>query len=558
VKLGQSDIQTPVLIVGGGPVGMALGLLLDRFGIDHVIVEREPTTTKHPKARGITGRTMEMLRLWGIEDRVRAGGLRAEVGAEAASLAWAQVYCESGVGRMIGATNPEPTVNSPSPKCCVAQNVVEEALDDVVKAARHTTFLRETELVDFENGADGVKATVRDLRTGAPRTVRARFMAACDGSDSRVREMTGVEVVGAGYLHNMASYYYRADLAYLPHAGRYLSLWIIPQDRGVPFGPILATGPSADRWLFVHYMTEGEAPLTEEALISVVRAHWGVPDLEVELIDMMRWRMQAVLASTFRERSVFLVGDAAHAIPPTGGLGLNTGVQDAHNLAWKLALVLRGQAEDAVLDTYSTERQPYAGAVIQWAIENRERQLRASAAAARRHEDPAEWRAALRDVDRSLQSEGLAMGWIYPEGALVPDGAEPGELDPGLYRPTDQTGARFPHMWLDAGRRRSTIDWFDTDFVLVTGSDAQEWRRVGERVAGEGTMPLAVRSLPWMAGHITFESDEAVLVRPDGHVAWRSGPVPDAEKHRALSGAMSSILRPAAAHSAHLGAETGR
>ncbi len=534
------EIETPVLIAGGGPVGMALALLLGRFGIDNVIVERSRSTTEHPKARGLTGRSMEILRLLGVEDEVRAGGLRSDVSPEAASLAWTQVYCESGVGRVIGSVTPEPALNSPSPKCCVAQDVVEQALDRALADSGHTTFLRGVELAEFDNGPDGVEAVVRGVADSSEIRVRARYMAGCDGIDSQVRAALGIGTEGPGVLHQMASYFYRADLSHLPHAGRYQSLWIVPRDPEIPSGPILATDPGGQRWLFVHYLTDDEQPLTDEQVVSVVRAHWGIPDLDVEIINMMRWRMQARLADDFRGGSVFLVGDAAHAIPPTGGIGLNSGFQDAHNLAWKLAFVLDGAAHEDLLTTYTTERRAFGAEAIAWSTRNRELQLKAAAAAGRHEEDPDAWRDALREVHRSFRSEGLAMGYAYERGALIDDGEPRREFDPEQYEPSDRPGARFPHIWLDGGRTESAIDWFGRDLVLVCGPDADGWRTAGAAARDEG-LPVDVKTLPWMAGDITFESDGAVLVRPDGHVAWRPGRS-DAAAFEELPGVLRKLL----------------
>jgi 2-polyprenyl-6-methoxyphenol hydroxylase-like FAD-dependent oxidoreductase len=518
-------VSTPVLIVGGGPVGLALAVLLDRFGIDHVVVERAPATTDHPKARNLTARSMELFRILGLEERIRARSLRYDEGPVGASLAFGQIYCESGTGRILGETRAQPNVNAPSPKVCVAQDVVEEALAEAASSAAHTRISWQTELVSFENGPEGVTAVLRDVPTGQESRVAARYLVACDGASSGVRAQLRVPLEGPGLLQQMVSYYYRADLGHLPHASRWTALWIIPSDPGVPFGPIVSTEPEGQRWIFIHYLENDEAPpLDEDELFRTIRAHWGIPELEIELINMVRWRMQGLLPTSFRRDSVLLAGDAAHAIPPTGGVGLNTGLADAHCLAWKLAFVLRGAAGESLLDTYELERRPAAAAAIAWATENRVQYLRTQSAAERRHEDPDGWRAALIDVNRAFDSDGLSMGWIYEQGALIDDGSPVPSVDAARYWPTDRPGARFPHLWVDAERTESTIDWFDTAFVLVCGPDADGWCRAGELAAAESSAPLVVRRLPWLIGPLSLERDGALLVRPDGHVAWRPEP----------------------------------
>lgn len=540
--MSTDALATPVLIVGGGPVGLTLALLLDRFGIDHLVVERAPTTTDHPKARGLSARSMELYRVLGLEERLRSRALRGDEGPIAAASAFGQVYCESGSGRILGETRAQAPINAPSPNVCVAQDVVEEALADAARAAAHTQLRWQTELVSFEQDEAHVNAVIRDARSGREQRVESGYLVACDGASSGVRAALGIPMEGPGRLQQMVSYYYRADLGHLPHAAKTTALWIVPSDPDVPFGPIVATDPEAQRWIFIHYLeNDDDASLTDEELFRTIRAHWGIPDLPIELINVVRWRMQGLLPVSFRSGRVLLAGDAAHAIPPTGGVGLNTGLADAHGLAWRLALVVGGVAPAALLDTYEVERRPAAAAAIEWATENRIQYLKTQQAAERRHEDPEGWRQALAAVNRAFDSEGLSMGWIYAEGAVIDDGSSMPELDVARYWPTDRPGARFPHLWLDAARTRSTIDWFDTAFVLVCGPDAGDWAEAGEAVAAAGSVPLTVGRLPWVIGPITLERDGAALVRPDGHVAWRPA-AGVSDKPAALRAALASII----------------
>ena len=521
--------RTTVLIVGGGPVGLALGVALDRHGVDHVIVERQTAPTLHPKARGLTARSMENLRVWGLDGAVRAGSLQPDADEEAVALSWVQHYCESITGRVLGVTSPEPSMHSPVAKCSVAQDVVEKVLCDAIAENKHSDLRRGCDVTDFAEVEGGIVATLVDLEDGSCCEVLADYLVACDGATSFVRQQAGFAMEGPGVLENMASYYYRADVSHLPYARRTSSFLVFPTDPAVAGGTILASDHDAVRWLYLQRLADVEQPLLEEdELVELTRKHWGIPDLEIEFVSSMRWRMRAEMPTELRRGRILLAGDAAHCIPPTGGLGLNTGLQDVQNVAWKLALVTSGISPDTLLDTYEIERRPVALAVMNWSVENYERlRSRLPEALSRREEDPEGWREALLEVERHTHSEALAMGYLYSGPGIVDDGLRPLAVDRRRYWPTDRAGGRFPHMWVDAHKQVSTIDWFDTEFVLVCGPRADGWRAAGAEAAARSAVRLVVRVLPWMAAPLTMADDGAVLVRPDGHVAWHPGDVED-------------------------------
>ncbi|MDN5918290.1 MAG: FAD-dependent monooxygenase [Pseudonocardia sp.] len=507
-------IDVPVLVVGAGPAGMALALVLDRFGVPSLVVERNATTTTHPKSRGCTARTMELFRLWGIEDRVRAGGLPASSDV----VCW----CPALSGPLVATSHPEASVHSPAPKSIAPQDAVEEALADALAGRPGADVRRETELVTFSADAEGVTARIRSLADGTETDVRAAYLVGCDGSSSQVRRALGIAMEGPDTLARMVSHYVRADLSHLPHARGAVGYMVRPDDPAVPSTSVLATGPDGDRWILMQRLSEDEEPMTADAVVALLREQWAMPELEVELINVMPWRISAQVAERFRDGRVFLAGDAAHRFPPSGGQGLNSGVQDAHNLAWKLATVLHGAAPEKLLDSYEAERRPVAESNTAFSVGNLGRIRQVEAAFLHRDEDPLGWRAALVDQDDHLNSEGQGMGFVYARGAVVDDGSPLPPPDSRYYWPTDRPGARFPHMWLDPERSASTLDWFDTSFVLVCGPDATGWRAAGEGLADRLGPVLQVRVLAGLYGPLTIGTEGAVLVRPDGHVAWRS------------------------------------
>ncbi|HKU99984.1 MAG TPA: FAD-dependent monooxygenase [Vineibacter sp.] len=528
---------TSVFIVGGGPVGLAMALLLDRFGIDCVVVEKSPTTTDHPKSRGCWVRTMEIFRQWGIEDAIRARGLQDKSDMF--------VFVESVAGHEVGRTRPEPNLGqTPAWKSLVAQDAVEEEIYRVVAASTHVRVLFSTEFVSFVETPDGIEATTRSA-SDETTTWRARYLVAADGAGSSTRRAAGIEMVGPGNMATILNEYWRGDLSRFPLAREAAGYRIIPKDPGTVASTILNTN-GRDRWLTLLPVggptDERPRTWTDAEIIQIIRAQTGVPDLEVTLLNRSTWRMTRQVAASFRRNRTFLVGDAAHRFPPTGGFGLNSGVQDAHNLAWKLAYVLKGLASERLLDSYDLERRPVAESNADFSTGNMRRFPLTEDAI--RSGDPDRIRFWINDMDKHLHSIGQALGFSYEQGAVIPDGTVRTGHDTRVYTPSDRPGGRFPHLWLDLARQHSTLDWFDKSFVVVAGPMGEAWLEAGRSVAGTLKQPLGLQMLPTADPADGFQIGlrGAVLVRPDGHVAWRMPWLP-ADPAKALAGALSALLQ---------------
>lgn len=533
----RSEESTDVLIVGGGITGLSCALFLRHHGVRCVLVERHASTSVHPRAWGWYPRTLELFRSAGVEEPV----LRAAAGYAEHRR---QATVESLAGRELKAVMlPEPgdlSAVTPSRQIALGQDVMEPIVREA--ADRAGAVLRYgTELTSFERpqGPDGpVVATTKDRGTGEERRVRARWLVAADGGRSPVRETLGIRRVGRGTLQHQVSILFRADLAG-PLAGRRFSICQI--ENADMSGAVLGHDDTLRRGtLILQYRPEqGESPedFDTERSVRLVRSAIGDPDADVEIIGVLPWELAALSAERFRDGSVFLVGDSAHVIPPIGGYGANTGVHDAHNLAWKLAAVLRGEAGEGLLDTYDAERRPVAEATIEQA------QLRLLVRSGRAGE---EQRRATVDV------LAVMLGHAYPAAA------EPG-VPLAMFREpaklSGEPGTRAPHVPVllrDGGEERpgSLLDLYGSSLVLLCGADGSPWRRAGEDAARRAGVRLrtvafgaAVRDVSEDGWHARYgvTADGAVLVRPDGFVAWRSAGAP-ADGAAALEAALRRTL----------------
>ena len=526
-----------VLIVGGGPVGLTMALLLDRFGISFAVLERAASTTDHPKARGCDIRTMELFRQWGVADEVVARGLPP--GSDVFA------FVDTIAGHEFGRTTAELNIGQSSAwRCLASQDVVEEALFAVVSRSVHGRVHYHSEFVHYESGADGVVATVRDLQSGDMHSWQCDFLIGADGAGSSVRRQAGIEMRGPSTLAVMANEYWSADLSALPRIGQTAAYRIRPKAPGEAIWTVLNTN-GRDRWLSAGQVgtekDEREMPRTDEEVVRLARLQTGLPNLEVKVINRSIWRLSRQVAASFRSGRVFLIGDAAHRFPPNGGFGMNSGIADAHNLAWKLRMVFDGRAGPALLDSYDVERRPVSESNADFSLGNQKRFLQTDIALRSGIREQIEfW---IRDTENHLHSSGQSLGYGYEQGALVPDGTVRQPLNSRRYTPSDRPGGRFPHFWLDLARTRTSLDWFDRDFVLVAGPQAQDWIEASAAVATKAGITIAARQLdePHEADGLQLGLRGAVLVRPDGFVAWRMPWLP-ADPVAELGAAVQKIL----------------
>lgn len=531
MRASLDDTEAPVIIAGGGLVGLTTAMFLAHHGVRSVVFERLRGVSPTPRAAHFHLRTLELFRLAGIEDEVRRRS-EEEFLPDGAIVA---MDCLAGrkLGDIIGGLNEGVEALSPCRRLFVTQPGLEPILRRRAEQGG-ARILDGQEIVDVCQDQSGVEASIRDVASGATRRLRGRYLVAADGAHSKVREALGIALDGRGPFSNSMTIYFEADLS--PYVGgKPLSVIYINNpmfggvfrlDKDCRSGFLLVNtiGPHTDR-----EAADAAKDLREARLVELVRSGAGVPDLPVKISAVVRWRATASVARRYREGRFFLAGDSAHLMPPNGGFGGNTGIHDAHNLAWKLAWVLKGLAGADLLATYEAERRPVGACTAEQAY-------------ARYVERTAPYLAAA-DVQPIAPDFNIELGYLYASPAIADGDRSNVHDDP--HRTCGRPGARAPHVWLEqGGRRLSSLDLFGGSFVLLAASQGEAWCRAAERCPGLAAYCVG-RDMADSAGRFAaaygLSPTGAALVRPDGFVGWRSHTVVD-DPPEALARAMSTLL----------------
>jgi len=537
-------VDVPVLIVGAGPVGLTAALLLAERGLESLVVDRRPGPHRAPQAHVVNPRSLEIFRQLGLD----TGRLRrlATPRRDGGHVAW----CTTLAGELLGylpyerqgddvlAVTPEPIINLP-------QHVLEPELLAHAGRRCHSAVCWRHEWRSLTQDADGVRSHVLDHARGREYEVHSRWLLAADGAGSPVRKALGVPMVGPDRLQSFLMIHFEANLRAIVRDHPAILYWIMDP---ACLGSFIAH--DIDRtWVFMHPFDPETDPVSGDPTPSeaIVRRAIGRDDVPVVIRDVSPWHMTSQVAAVYRADRVFLTGDSAHRFPPAGGMGMNTGIQDAHNLAWKLHLVEAGVARAALLDTYEVERRPIAQRNADQSLANAARVLEmmaefgltgetetsqtAFAALVASSDGRARIRQAIETQRDHFDMLGLQLGFSYEAGALVPDGSDASRPANPVrdFVPTARPGARLPHAWIDGQDTRcSSLDLIGGDaFTLVVAPDGEAWTDVRQET---GALPL--RTL--VAGRDFTDpegawlrtcglGDEgALLVRPDQHVAWRA------------------------------------
>lgn len=580
------DLHTPVLIAGAGPAGLATSLALSRYGVPHILLERFLDCANTPRAHITNQRTMEIFRDLGIEDAVMAQ-------AAPNALMWSNAYITTLAGPEIlrseawgAGEDHRDRYRKASP--CEPVNISQYDLEPILARAVADAGVGELrfghELVDFTQDETGVTATVREIYGDAQYTIRADYMIGTDGARSAVAAKLGLPFDGHAAdgrdseIGEVVYIWIKADLTrYCAHRPGTMYWSLDPHD-----GTTFVMMKPWTEWVTGFNVPPSDVnnELDPEALLARVKRGIGDPNIDVEIKAISRWSPNRMWALRYGDGRVWCAGDAVHRHPPMNGLGSNTSIADGYNIAWKLKLLLDGHATPAILETYDAERQPigarvvdraFSSLVMQFGImfrevlglkaENSPDQV-ARAIAALRDDGPEGERLragfeAFRqnELETAFNALGIEVGYSYQSGALIPEDADvpppEGPVDVG-YIATTRPGARLPHAWIERGLRKiSTLDLVGRGrFTLLTGPGGNAWAQAAAQSRSETGVEVVVIPIGTRFGFVRdplghwarqreVGPDGAVLVRPDGHVAWRAHDIAGAAH---LTGVMHTIL----------------
>jgi putative polyketide hydroxylase len=537
--------HVPVLIVGAGGAGLSLSLLLRQQGIASVVLEQRSDVSWYPRARNLNFRTLEVFRGLGLEARVIAVGSHVSRMFRKETLASAEQEEFPAIDEATRIVDHPEILTPEPPTWYCPQSRLEPLL--VAAAKDYGGDVRyNTELVSFTQDTQGVTATIRERATGRSSVLRTDYLAACDGAHSHIREVLDVKTEGLGELDEHYTFiYFRANWSELI--------------RGYEADAILIDRPDLRGFFLITDKNHGmlllqDAPsqrkfaqdYTAERCKELVLKGIGKPDLAVEIVDIAHWQPAQLVAEHFQHGRVLLVGDAAHTMPPKLGLGVNTAIQSAQNLAWKLAAVLNGNSSPELLTTYETERRPVGRLASEQSL------VGPAASVLTQGSDDQ-----LLPEAKRISLFSLIAGYRYRSQAILDedaDPASPAQTDL-LEKPEQLTGlpgSRVPHFWVERhGQRISTLDLVDGRFVLLAGPAGTAWQQAALAAAASLEIELVACRLGtdgdlldpedgWRA-KLAMSTQGAVLIRPDGFVAWRTSTLPTNPKRR-LEQVLSSIL----------------
>lgn len=527
----------PVVVVGGGSVGLSMAAELGWRGIDCLTVERRDGLNPHPRANSVANRTMEYYRRWGIDQAITEAGVPPHLPADyywVSTLKGKQLhkiglppFKQLAESRKTGGYARDEHGWSPYLKTITGQNEVERAILDYVERLDGVDFRFGWSLVDFVQDAEGVTCRVRAGEDGEVRTVRCRYLVGCDGGRSTVREALGIALEGRAALARFVSIYFRAPDMIAKHGFGHANIYFpLHRDhRG-----FILNWDGGTTYTYHLILREGQdwASVDPRAAIDGVV---GQP-VAAEIISVQPWTAHALVARSYGAGNVFLAGDAAHLFTPTGGFGMNTGVSDAVELAWRLQAMLEGWGGPRLLASYDRERRPVGRRNTAEAADCFDRLFAVMQHGDELDAETAEGEALraalgvdLKDQEKLIASSGTLLGYRYGDSdIIVADGTPEPPDHPRLYHPVARPGHRAPHLWLDDGA--ALYDRFGAGFTLLVLDPGLADTAAFEEAAHRRGMPLAILHLAEPAARTLYGARFA-LIRPDLMVAWRADHLPE-------------------------------
>ena len=537
-------ITTPVLVCGGGPVGLVLAIELAGRGVPSTLVNTADQTATHPQGNTHNSRTMEHYRRLGIACQVRGVGLPVDHGTDVISstrlsgFELSRISMPSSSEKMRQISERDPTLLTPEPIHRASQFYVEPILKSHAEAQQKIDLKFGWKLVEFSQTTTHVNSVIKNVKSGQEWAVKSRWLVGCDGAQGIVRRKLGISYLGEGgdevafMIGRMISIYIDVpelcDLMPAPHAWQ---AWTLNPDARACFVSLDGKGKFVVLAKHPGVSDEvNETQVNSELLTKLIHSAIGA-EIGVNIISVKDWTAgNALVAERYQEKRVFLAGDSAHLFTPTGGFGMNTGIDDAVNIGWKMAAVCNGWAPDQLLDTYNIERRPIglrntqasrklasdvATIEIPTALEDLTPEGRQARAILGEH---------LSGFTEEFASLGIQLGARYDNSPIVvSDGSARPPDSPVDYVPSGVPGGRAPHAWLEDGA--SILDRFGQWFTLLNFGLKNIDTKPFEKIAKSLNIPVTVVQIAEEKAYELYEC-HLVLVRPDGHVSWRGNSLP--------------------------------
>lgn len=540
-------LKFPVLIVGAGPVGVMAAHMLSGLGVPSLVVERRLGRSTAPKAHAVNSRTLEICEQVGIP----AHSIR-QAGAAAEQAGWVHFVTDL-AGTSFGSLPYErqgdmALTDTPFPLINIAQPLFENLLSERLEARPDVAIWRGCELIDYAETETGIIATVQMRGASKPVQIASQYVIAADGAGSTLRKLAGVALEGLANLDHFLMIHFEADLSQLVEERPGVLHFLLNQENS----GVLICYEARKTWVLMHSYDPTQETLadydqTKTHTLVEQAVGKSIPDLNIRNISP--WSMCAEVAQSYRKGRVFFAGDAAHRFPPTGGLGLNTGIADVHNLTWKLAHVLNRTGSDALLDSYQSERRPVAEINTTQSLENASTLLhllgvlfkgegpQAEAHFLARKTSPEKYPEIAEAVELQrahFDSFNLQIGYRYTSDALINPApqAQSADVPTSHYTPSYEVGGRLPHWWVEQDRTRQSSHallspttftlWLDEAALLLFAAEQKNSSAFNLVIQGRDFVDP---DMPWVA-RTGLGKTGALLVRPDGHIAWRCEALP--------------------------------